>query len=1317
MPLTRTLCLAIAAAQVLGTSPVGAEPLSSPFQLAESRSQEERPMQPDTEDADTQYMNGMAALFGQGARRNSQEGRQWLERAACRGHLNAQIGLGRAFEEGVGGPVDTTQALRWYREAAGQGDDKAAWRAGRLLRLTAHTPAETAEAGRWLLFAAESNDAEAHIDLALWLAAQNDAAGAIAQLERAASQDQLGRILLAELKQRRHARRSVAPADMLADWQREAGTKPDARFKVALAALVGIGRAIDEPAARAMLEPLARKGHAASAYFLAVSLAEAPEGSDTSWKTWMGRAADKGYGAAQLWMSRVEIMDRPKSLAWLKKAAEQGLPEAQEQYGLRLDDRDHQQGRAWLLKAARQGNARAAYDLTMGPPGISFTDGSISDEEMKWLRQAADGGVSEAQTQLGQHLAEDGKVAEGLPWLQKAARHGDSNAAVALGDLYREGKHVAKDFAQAGHWYRRAYDLRNPNGMYRLNWMLTEPEAPMIQFAEVLPVFQQEAAKGEEFGLIAMGRVTLRGWGVPRDPAAALKYFKAAAAKNGYETAFVAIGDMYAEGDGVPRDDAMAVSWYRQAFAHDPVAAKVRMARMLRDGRGTAQDVPQAIKLLEEASNRGHGEAAYELGLMYEQGLGVPVDLEKARQFMSRAASDHDARAEAHLKDYVTVNGQVRLGGEHLRRQLRQRAKAGDAQAQFELASTLIHADTEQEQDVEGGLRWLTRAAEQGLVPAQVALAALYAQGINVRRAERWEVRYRDAAAAVRWYREAAKRGDAQAQLVLARPTEEGGVDPAEALHWALEAAKAEKPEAAVLLVDDFARGRGTPPDMAQAIAWAEKAAQLGRPEGYMSLAACFSEAHDPTSAFTWNLKAADAGDKDAMQAVAEAYEQGLGTPKNLRAAAEWWGRSAEPYDSGHGGFSAARLYLLGPAEVHDEAQALRWYLTGIEDWIEGGDGTEIYGQGEFAAIRQRYGNLAAAQVALGDRFERGDGLPRDREQARTWYARAARFDTKYPEVAMLAHLKLAAMGVSATPAAGLPPKNHLDEGLRLLRSSAAGPFQVIERLPSSWEFNHGFPSVVAALWQAADAGYAPAQYQMGWLLSTGRAVPRNGALAQQWMKRAADKGYVPARLELAGQATVQTVAALLASEAFQPDRLQATLHPTPQPAGYDKAVKELERAMKAGKLGQFAEKPSMNFSMVMVDPGDEPLDKEQIRKLARSQGVSEGYLTFIFEAGRLGALARRSHSQAERLKWWLQGAELGDPAAMSQLAEAYLTGDGVAKDRVAAVQWHTLAMVGGVPAQLPDEWLTHVTDQERAKGEAAATAWWTKRHGVSLAP
>ena len=90
-------------------------------------------------------------------------------------------------------------------------------------------------------------------------------------------------------------------------------------------------------------------------------------------------------------------------------------------------------------------------------------------------------------------------------------------------------------------------------------------------------------------------------------------------------------------------------------------------------------------------------------------------------------------------------------GGE---KTLKQRAEAGDAEAQVHLGSA-YYAGKGVPQDLQEAANWFRKAAEQGNADAQYNLGVMYHKGEGV---------LEDDKEAVKWYRKAAEQGDADAQ-------------------------------------------------------------------------------------------------------------------------------------------------------------------------------------------------------------------------------------------------------------------------------------------------------------------------------------------------------------------------------------------------------------------------------------------------------------------------------------------------------------------------------------------------------------------------
>jgi TPR repeat protein len=91
---------------------------------------------------------------------------------------------------------------------------------------------------------------------------------------------------------------------------------------------------------------------------------------------------------------------------------------------------------------------------------------------------------------------------------------------------------------------------------------------------------------------------------------------------------------------------------------------------------------------------------------------------------------------------------------------IKQQAEQGDALAQAKLASLYLLGRDGLEKNEPQAADWMEKAAKQGLVDAQVAIAAMYDRGMGV-------AADRDKATA--WYEKAATKGHATSLAILGR--------------------------------------------------------------------------------------------------------------------------------------------------------------------------------------------------------------------------------------------------------------------------------------------------------------------------------------------------------------------------------------------------------------------------------------------------------------------------------------------------------------------------------------------------------------------
>ncbi|MBC7905631.1 MAG: sel1 repeat family protein [Rhodospirillaceae bacterium] len=241
--------------------------------------------------------------------------------------------------------------------------------------------------------------------------------------------------------------------------------------------------------------------------------------------------------------------------------------------------------------------------------------------------------------------------------------------------------------------------------------------------------------------------------------------------------------------------------------------------------------------------------------------------------------------------------------------------------------------------------------------------------------------------------------------------------------------------------------------------------------------------------AASWFAIAAGNGEKGAAMDLARAYEQGAGLPRDLHQAAQWWFRAGNLGDEA----AKARFLELFLAEETDQIGG----PTGAA-WLEAVAAT---------------GNVDAI-LALGEAYEKGEGLPADPAKARQWYLEAA-----YGNDAE-AKFRLGRMLLTEPGAWRLVYKDRSREvdnkerdklyATRAAATQAGGD----DREPDVVR-----PGMVEAeqwLLDAARHGHAEAQYMLGMAYLGGMDLPFSLTNSIGWLSAAAWNGHAPALMVLA---------------------------------------------------------------------------------------------------------------------------------------------------------------------------------------------------------
>ena len=252
------------------------------------------------------------------------------------------------------------------------------------------------------------------------------------------------------------------------------------------------------------------------------------------------------------------------------------------------------------------------------------------------------------------------------------------------------------------------------------------------EFDVALKEFRYQAERGDHIAQNNLGVMYLKGRGVDINYAEARHWFEAAA-ESELPGAMFNLGIMNLRGYGQPVDAAAAARWFRHAAELGDREAQFFLALQYSRGNGLEQSEDMAKQWFEAAANGGLPAAQFNLAMMHLR-LNHGDDSNGVAQtwLEAAAATGHEnARfqlARLHLRAADDPDHAVKAAS-----LMRQLADDGNIESQMQLGLMYLFGHGV-ESTPEEGLFWLRQAGLAGFGPAQVNLAAVYAQGISTDR-------------------------------------------------------------------------------------------------------------------------------------------------------------------------------------------------------------------------------------------------------------------------------------------------------------------------------------------------------------------------------------------------------------------------------------------------------------------------------------------------------------------------------------------------------------------------------------------------------
>ena len=248
----------------------------------------------------------------------------------------------------------------------------------------------------------------------------------------------------------------------------------------------------------------------------------------------------------------------------------------------------------------------------------------------------------------------------------------------------------------------------------------------------LLTKLEKSAKSGDARSQFSLANMYHNGIGIKADEKLAFYWYKRVA-DQGFASAQFNVANGYYHGIGTHQDLKQALSWYKKAAEQDFVTAQYNLAVMYRRGEGSNVDNKAAFYWYERSAQLGYGVAQLTLAKLYEEGVGVEQSDTLAQNWYLRAASQLDPEAQFHLAQFY----QQRHNYAQAVFYYRKAADQGHIPAQFALAMSLLEGRGVIKQE-DKAQKLLLEVAGSGHVKAQFQLGQLLLNKEQTSEAKKW---------------------------------------------------------------------------------------------------------------------------------------------------------------------------------------------------------------------------------------------------------------------------------------------------------------------------------------------------------------------------------------------------------------------------------------------------------------------------------------------------------------------------------------------------------------------------------------------------
>jgi TPR repeat protein len=267
------------------------------------------------------------------------------------------------------------------------------------------------------------------------------------------------------------------------------------------------------------------------------------------------------------------------------------------------------EGAIKILRAeSARGDAAATNGLgEMTMQGLGVKASPV--EALALFQKASDASLPLATFNLSMLLA---RGAEGVPkneakakfLLRAAAEAGLADAQSRMGQLAEEeatSKPGAPDYAEAYAWYQKAAAQENPGGLYAMMRFADNGYGGPVDPQKATDYCVRAAKAGSILAMNEMGIRYQAGRGLPKDDVAAVGWFSLGA-QNGQLAALANLGHCYEVGRGARQDYEIAGQRYAAAARLNFPPGQFLLGHLIEEGLGTKPNPVHAYVLYTRAA-------------------------------------------------------------------------------------------------------------------------------------------------------------------------------------------------------------------------------------------------------------------------------------------------------------------------------------------------------------------------------------------------------------------------------------------------------------------------------------------------------------------------------------------------------------------------------------------------------------------------------------------------------------------------------------------------------------------------------------------